>query len=122
MWSRARREDIKSAYLELLALVVARVHGVLAIARLAQQLPAINRKRRQVQRAVCVLHPLAMLPLHDATGTSGIRRVRDGAVVGLLVVAIRGERVGDAGALRLDELVVQGVEETLQRLVSDDTR
>jgi hypothetical protein len=44
-------------------------------------------------------------------------RVRDGAVVGLLEVAVRGERVGDAGARGLDELVVQGVEETLQGLL-----
>ena len=40
-------------------------------------------------------------------------RVRDGAVVGLLVVAILGERVGDAGALRLDEIVVERVVEAL---------
>ena len=42
-------------------------------------------------------------------------RVRDGAVVGLLVVAILGERVGDAGAFRLDEVVVERVIEALVR-------
>jgi len=65
----ARYRTLDTTYLELLGLVVACVHSGLAVAGLAQQLPAIDRERRQVQSSVCVLHPLAVLPLHDATGT-----------------------------------------------------
>jgi hypothetical protein len=115
LYHLARYRMLDTTYLELLGLVVACVHSGLAVARLAQQLPAIDRERRQVQSSVRILHPLAVLPLHDTTGTRGVLRVRDGAVIGLLVVSILSERVGDAGALRLDEIVVEGVVEALVR-------
>jgi len=60
--------DIAPTYLHRLGLVVARVDGVLAVAGCAHQLPAINRNRCELQRAICVLHPSTVLPLHDAAG------------------------------------------------------
>lgn len=110
------------AYLELLGLVVARINCVLAFTRVAQQLPAIDLDGVQCQRSVRVLHPFAVLPLHDAARACWVLRVRDRAVVGRFVVAILGERVRDAGARRLDELVVQRVEETLQGLSVSESR
>lgn len=105
-----------AAYLHGLCLVVARVDRLLALAGLAQQLPSIVLDRCEGQRAVAVLDEGAMLPLHNATGAGGILRVRDGAVVGGLVVAVLGEGVGDAGALGLDQFIVQRVVESLQGL------
>lgn len=43
--------------------------------------------------------------------------VGDGAIVGFFVVAIRGERVGDAGEVRFDEAVGDGVVEALRVLL-----
>lgn len=40
-------------------------------------------------------------------------RVGDGAVVGFFVVAIGGEGVGDAGEVRFDEAIGDGVVESL---------
>lgn len=106
------------AHLELLGLVVARVDGVLALAGLAEQLSAVVLDGRQSQAAIGILHPAAVLPLHNTARTGGVLRVGDGAVVGGFIVTVFGEGVGDAGALGLDELVVQRVVEALQMLVS----
>jgi len=65
----AHHVEFNTTYLELLGLVVACVHGGLAVAGLAQQLSAIDRERCQLQSSVRVLHPLPVLPLHDSTGT-----------------------------------------------------
>jgi hypothetical protein len=67
--SLAYRLCANTTYLVLLRLVVARVHGVLAVAWLAQQLPAVDGEWCQAQTSVRILHKRAVLPLHDATGT-----------------------------------------------------
>ena len=105
-----------AAYLHGLCLVVARVNRLLALARLAEQLPAVVLDGCEGERAVGVLHEGAVLPLHNATGAIGVLRVRDGAVVGGLVVAVLGEGVGDTSARGLNQFVVQRVVETLQSL------
>jgi hypothetical protein len=69
MWLVVLAHENRSTYLHRLGLVVTRVDGVLAVAGCAHQLPAINRNRRELEGAICVLDPSTVLPLHDAAGT-----------------------------------------------------
>lgn len=61
-----------ATYFKRLALVVARVGGRVGLARLGQQLSAVNSKWSQRQRAVGVDGVGAVLPLHDGAWAGGV--------------------------------------------------
>ena len=101
-------------YLEKFTLVIPRVDRIVVLARTTQQLPPIDCNGRQTQAPIRIHDPGPVLPLHDAARAAGGDGVGDGAVVRFFVVAIASEGVGDACAVGLDQLVVEGVIEALR--------
>jgi hypothetical protein len=121
--------------LECFGRIIACVDRIAVLARVRKELTAVGFDGTEVQGAISIFYEFAVLPLNNALGAFWVgcccsvskapdraggcgraRTVGDGAVVGLLKIAVCSEGVADSCVLGLSEAVVDGIVEALRLL------